>query len=180
MKIGNWKLKIKTTVPVVAIIAFAVILRLLPHPANFAPIAALALFGGVYLDKKYAFIIPLVAMFIADIFLGFHNTMVFVYGSFLLTGLIGLWVKSHKSFATIAGAALTSSLLFFIITNFGVWFMGNMYPKTVSGLFACYSAAIPFFRNTVLGDLFYTGIFFGSYELALRFANSKLQILKSK
>jgi uncharacterized membrane protein len=132
---------------------------------NFTPIAATALFGGVYLNKKYAFFVPILAMFISDIFLGFHSTMPYVYGSFILTGLIGLWLKNHKNTQNIIGATLLSSVLFFLITNFGVW-AGGWYPKTLSGLMQSYVMAIPFFRNTILGDLCYTGVFFGAYELA--------------
>lgn len=155
------------------IIVFAVILRLLPHPPNFAPIAAMALFGGAYLDKKYALIVPLLAMLISDLFLGLHQTMVFVYGSFLLTGLIGLWLKKHKSLKNILLATISSSILFFLITNFGVWLVWDFYPKDFYGLIQSYILATPFFRNTILGDLFYTGLFFGSYELLLWFLMRK-------
>ncbi|MBM3209550.1 hypothetical protein FJZ40_04660 [Candidatus Shapirobacteria bacterium] len=151
----------------VLIIAFAVILRLVPHPPNFAPIAGMALFGGIYYSKKYALVIPLIALFISDLFLGFYNMMPFVYGSFLLTGLIGLWLKNHKDLKNILMGTLLSSVLFFLITNFGVWLAGGIYPKNAVGLSECYILAIPFFRNTVLGDLFFTGLFVGSYELAL-------------
>lgn len=149
------------------IIFFAVILRLIPHPPNFAPIAAMALFGGAYLDKKYALIVPLLAMFISDIFLGFHSTMPFVYGSFLLTGLIGIWLRQHLTIANVFLGTLVSSILFFVITNFGVWLVGSIYEKTFEGLIQAYLYAIPFFRNTIVGDFFYTGLFFGSYELFL-------------
>ncbi len=148
-------------------IALAVILRLVPHMPNVAPIAAMALFGGVYLNKKYALIVPLVAMFLSDIFLGFHNVMPFVYGSFLVSGLLGLLVRNHKSFINITGVTLLSSVIFFTVTNFGVWVMGNMYPHTLSGLMTCYAMGVPFFRNTLVGDLFYAGVLFGSYELVL-------------
>lgn len=161
------------------IILFAVILRLIPHPPNFVPIAAMALFGGAYLDKRYALIIPIIAMLISDYFLGFHNTMLFVYVSFLLSGFIGLWLRKHKKINNIIAATFCSSLLFFIITNFGVWFVGNLYPKTFAGFIECYIAAIPFFRNTILGDLFYTGFFFGSYELILRYLRSEVVAKKS-
>ncbi len=155
------------------IITIAALLRLLPHPPNVAPIAAMALFGGVYLNKKYALILPLLALFISDLFLGFYGApmMSFVYGSFLLTGCIGIFLKNHKKPAAIISAALFSSLLFYLITNFGVWLTTPLYPKTLSGLLNCYTMAIPFFRNTLLGDLFYTGIFFASYEIAVRLLN---------
>lgn len=154
------------------------LMRLLPHAPNFAPIAAIALFGSVYLNKRYALILPIAAMFISDIFLGFHDTMLYVYGAFLLTGIMGLWLRKHKNVLNILGSALASSVLFFLITNFGVWVQG-MYARDLSGLVQSYVMAIPFFKNTLLGNLFYTGVFFGSYELAavlnLKFKMSKLK-----
>lgn len=156
--------RIQKYVNPLVIILLAVILRLIPHPPNFAPIGAMALFGGAYLDKKYALAVPLLAMFISDIFLGFHSTMLFVYGSFLITGIIGILLLSkRKNFKNIIFASLISSLVFYIITNFGVWLVTNLYPKTIYGLLESYIMAIPFFRNTMLGDLFYNGIFFTSF-----------------
>lgn len=159
----------KNLITPLLIIAFAIILRLVPHPPNIAPIAAMALFGGAYLNKRYALLIPLIALFLSDIFIGFHDTMPFVYGSFLLTGLIGMWLKQHRTIGNIVGATLISSALFFLLTNFGVWLMGSLYPQTFQGLIDAYFYAIPFFRNTIIGDLFYVALFFGGYELILRF-----------
>lgn len=159
------------------IILFAVALRLLPHLPNFAPIAGMALFGGVYLNKKYALIVPLVAMFVSDIFIGFHSGMPFVYGSFLIIGLLGIWLRNNKKVKMIILATFSSSFIFFIITNFGVWLSGGLYPKTIDGLIQCYFYALPFFRNTIMGDMFYTGLFFGSYEL-LRYLLFKKSIVK--
>lgn len=154
-----------TVISIGIIILFAVVLRLIPHPANVAPIAALALFGGVYLDKKIAFIIPLAAMIVSDLFLGFHASMAAVYGSFFITVGIGLWVRQHKTVFSIIGASVLSSVIFFILTNFNYWYVDALYPKTLGGLVMSYTNALPFFRNTIIGDLFYTGIFFGAYEL---------------
>ena len=164
-------LKIKYLISPILIIAIAALLRLLPHPANVAPIAAMALFGGVYLNKKYALVFPLIALFLSDLILGFYPlpAMAFVYGSFLLTGAIGILLKKHKKPVIIITASLASSLLFYLITNFGVWLTGTIYPKTLTGLLDCYLMAIPFFRNTLFGDLLYTGVFFLSFETALRF-----------
>jgi hypothetical protein len=161
-----------------ALILAAALSRLLPHPDNFTPVMAIALAGGVYLDKRLALIIPLAALIISDIFIGFHNTIFFVYGSFVLIGCLGLWLKSHKRLLTILGTALLSSFLFFIITNFGVWITGGgwFYPKTWQGLIECYTLAIPFFRNTIAGDLVYTGVLFGLFEFskyAIRFLEKK-------
>jgi hypothetical protein len=152
----------------VLLVAFAAVSRFMPHPENFTPIAAMALFGGVYFNKRYAFVIPLVAMVVSDYFIGFHNYIPYVYGSFVLTGVIGIWLKNHKNVGWIVGASLSSSVLFFVVTNFGVWVTGG-YPQNFGGLVECYIAAIPFFRNTVFGDLLYAGVLFGLYESALHF-----------
>jgi len=151
------------------LILTAVLLRMIPHPANFAPITALALFGGVYLSKKTAILIPLVALAISDYFLGYYNlgVMFSVWGSFILVGLIGLFIRKRKSTGKIIIGTLSGSILFFLITNFAVWFISNWYEKTFSGLGRCFYLALPFFRNSLLGDLFYVGVFFGTYELVL-------------
>ncbi|CAN5126418.1 hypothetical protein BH09PAT1_BH09PAT1_5020 [soil metagenome] len=148
----------------VLIIFFGVMMRLVPHAPNVAPITAIALFGGMYLDKKYAVIIPLVIMALSDFFLGFHDTMVFVYSSFLISGLLGLWMRQHKTPGRIIVTTLLASLIFFVITNFGVWLVGHMYPRTIKGLIECFVMALPFFRNTILGDLLYTTAFVMLFE----------------
>jgi len=151
----------------IIMIFLGVVARLFPHAPNAAPITALALFGAVYLPKKFAFI-PLIALFISDLFIGFYGiTMIYVYSSFLLVGLIGLWLKEEKSIVNTIGAALVSSVLFYLITNFGVWANPqSFYSKDIYGLIESYYFGIPFFRNTLLGDLGYTALFFGGYEIA--------------
>lgn len=146
--------------------------RLFPHIPNFTPIAAMALFGGVYFsDKRLAFIIPLLAMFISDVALelitgwGFHNTIVYVYVAFILTSIIGLYVKRNTNASSILGASVLSSLLFFIITNFGVWAATGMLGGA-AGLGATYALGIPFFAPTVLGDLFFNALLFGAFFFA--------------
>lgn len=161
-------MNIKNLVNPLLIIFLAAGLRLVPHPPNFAPIGAMALFGGVYLSKKHAFVVPLSTMLVSDLFLGFHNTIPFVYGSFLLIGLVGIVLKRKKSPSHVVTASLSSSIIFFVITNFGVWLVGGLYPPTVNGLSEAYIMALPFFRNTVLGDLFYTCLLFGGYELVTK------------
>lgn len=157
------------------LIIAAVLLRLVPHEPNFAPIAAMALFGGVYLSKKWAITIPLVAMFISDLFIGFYSwqIMVSVYASFALIGAIGLWVRKNKNATKVIGATLSGSIIFFIVTNFAVWAFSGMYAHSLQGLASCYIAAIPFFKNTLMGDFFYVGALFGSYELALALISSR-------
>lgn len=155
-------------------IFIAAISRLFPHIPNFTPVAAIALFGGVnFKNKPLAFLVPLLAMFISDCFLqwttgyGFHNTIFYVYASFVLTTLIGLRVGKNTTIPTVFTASLISSILFFIITNFGCWAsLGR--PEGAIGLAAIYAAGIPFFGPTLLGDLFFNGILFGSLYVAQR------------
>lgn len=150
-----------------SLIFIAALSRLLPHPPNVAPIAAMALAGGVYFERRFALLIPLAALFFSDCIIGFHATIPYVYGCFIATGLIGMWLQSHKKAVFIAGGTLISSIIFFIVTNFGVWLTGGgwYYPKTLGGLAECYMLAIPFFRNSLLGDIGYTAVLFGLFEL---------------
>jgi len=147
------------------IVILAVVARILPHPPNFVPIGGLALFSGAHFSGKKRYLIPLLAMFISDMFLGFHATMVFVYVSFLMIILIGRSLKHAPQPARLFLAAIGSSILFFIVTNFGVWLTTNFYSKDLSGLVNCYQMAIPFFRNTIFSDLIYSFSFFYGYNL---------------
>lgn len=155
----------------VAMIVTAAAMRLLPHPPNLTPIAAIALFGGAqFARKRYAFAIPLGAMLASDLFLrgGFHVLMPFVYGAFAVTVVLGLIIRHRRTPFAIGVTALTGSVVFFVVTNFAVWAVFDFYPKTVEGLTACFVAAIPFFRNTVIGDLFFSAVLFGGLALAER------------
>ena len=150
----------------ISIILLAALSRLIPHPPNMASVTAVALFGGAYFsDRRLAFLIPLAALFLSDLVLGFYNHMEVVYSSFALIVCIGFWLQKNRSTLHIAGAALTSSVLFFLLTNFGVWVSGGPYPQTLTGLGACYAAAIPFFQNTIAGDLVYTALLFGGFAI---------------
>ena len=150
---------------ILIMVLMAAALRLLPHYPNFTPVAAIALFGGAYFsNKKIAFLIPLLAMLISDLFLGFHSTMWAVYLSFALIVFIGFSIKKNMKFSSIFLASISSSVLFFIITNFAVWISGGIYPLNIIGLGECFTAAIPFFHYTMIGDLFYVGVFFGAFE----------------
>lgn len=157
------------------LVLFGALVRLLPHPANFVPIGALALFGGTYLKRKYGLFVPLLAMFVSDIFIGFYNIwlMASVYLGFLLIVILGFWLKKHKKWYFMLGSSLFGSIIFYLITNFAVWAFSSWYPKTFSGLLLCYFMALPFFRNTLLGDLFYVSILFGSYELIYFYLKEK-------
>jgi predicted small integral membrane protein len=155
------------------IILAAAASRLIPHPPNFTPVAALALFGGAsFASKRVALLVPLAAMFLSDLVLGLSLITPVVYGSFALIVGLGLWLRRRKSFSRVAFAAIASALLFFVLTNFGVWALGSWYPKTWAGLADCYVAAIPFFRNTLASSLLYSALLFGGWALAeKRFAS---------
>ncbi|MCL4363787.1 hypothetical protein M1328_00945 [Patescibacteria group bacterium] len=155
------------------IILLAVIARLLPHPANFAPIGGLALFSGGHFKKKIAIAIPLLAMFVSDLFLGFYPALPYVYVSFVVIALIGGFIKKRKM-TSIVSLSLVSSLLFFLVTNCGVWLTSGMYAKSFDGLFQSYMMGLPFFRNTVASDLFYSLSFFYGYDYLNDFLLKKL------
>jgi len=164
----------KKMIPVLLIIlGFSA--RLLPHPANFVPIGAIALFSGIYLPKRFTIILPLIAMLVSDIFIGFYSwqIMLAVYLSFTLMTLIGLWVRNNKKFSTVLGGTVLGSISFFLITNAAVWMFGTMYTHNFSGLLQSYTMAIPFFKNSLLGDLFYTGLMVGGFELVKLLVNKK-------
>lgn len=167
--------KIKQYLPEMVILLLAVLLRLAPHPGNVSPINSLALFGGAYFSKRYGIVLPLVALFVSDLFLGFHATMPFVYGSFILTGLLGYLIRKKRGVFSLLGMSVLSSVLFYFITNSGVWILGNMYPLTFSGYLECLVAGIPFFRNTLIGDLFYITFFYGAFALCEKVCNNSGQ-----
>ncbi len=155
--------------PAFLLIVLGLFSRLLPHPANFAPIAGIALFAGIYLPKKWALIIPLTAVVLSDIVLGSYQwqIMLTVYLAFIVTGLIGLAIKNNKKFHAVLGGTLIASIIFFITTNWAVWAFGTMYPHSLNGLLQSYVMALPFFRNSLLGDLFYVGVLVGGMELII-------------
>ena len=133
----------------VSLIFFAILSRFLPHPPNFTPIAAIALLSSKGFNNRWVvFLIPIVSLFISDLFIGLHATIPFVYISFILIALLGLYVKKINIVSV-----LLSSTIFFLVSNFGVWLL--YYPITTEGLVQCYTLALPFFLNTVLGDLVY-------------------------
>ena len=149
-----------------AILAAAV-LRLVPHPPNFTPIGAMALFSGAYLGKRpVAFAAPLGALLLSDLVLGFYHGQATVYFSVALIVMIGMVALGRVSPVRVGAAAIVSSILFFVITNFGMWLFSGFYPRTLGGLEACYVAAIPFFQNTIAGDLFYATLLFGGFRIA--------------
>ncbi len=152
-----------------SMILLAALSRLMPHPWNDTPIAAMALFGGAHFEKtSAAYFVAFAALFLSDLFLGFHSTMLFVYVGFGLTVFLGTALKHNRTLMAVPMSAVASSLLFYLITNFGSWLTDPMYTKTLSGLLQSYLAGLPFLRNGLLGDLFYSGLLFGSFAWAQR------------
>src|SRR6266853_4245250 len=155
---------------ITVIVLAAAALRLAPHPMNFAPIGALALFGGAYFSsKREALAIPLLSLILGDVVTGFHQLIPFVYASFLVSVTIGFWLRRKRSAPRIAAATLAGAMQFFLVTNFALWASSiSSFPKTAGGLVACYVAGIPLFWNTLAGDAFYATLLFGGMALAER------------
>ena len=183
----NQKIALRFSV-ISLMIVLAAFSRLIPHPPNFAPIGAMALFGAAYFSKKFiALIIPVLSMLISDLvinntiyaqyfegFTFFYQGFYWTYAAFIVIGVIGFFMLKKVQLKSVILASLFAAVLFFIISNFGVWASGTMYPQTFSGLIACYTAAIPFFKNTLMGNLVYSGVLFGAFELA----QNRIPILK--
>ncbi len=148
-------------------IALAAVLRLVPHPPNFSPIGAMALFSGAYFGRRaLAFVAPIGALILSDVVLGFYHGMATVYSATALIVLIGWFALKRVSPIRVGLAALASSTLFFVVTNLGMWLFSGFYPLSPVGLESCFVAAIPFFQNTVAGDLFYAVLLFGGFRVA--------------
>tara|TARA_R110002095_G_scaffold153293_1_gene133272 strand:- start:46 stop:594 length:549 start_codon:yes stop_codon:yes gene_type:complete len=162
------------------LLLLAAISRMIPHPYNFAPIGAMSLFGAAYFsNKKLAFALPLLAFFISDLLVNnilyaeYYTGFVLIspgfywtYGAMIAIVFAGILILKKVNFKRVVGGALSASVIFFIISNFGVWLTSPMYDLSIQGFIACYAMAIPFFHMTVLGDLFYSGVLFGAYEFA--------------
>lgn len=154
---------------IVGMILFAAVIRIVPHPWNLAPVGAMALFSGAVIrNRVVAFLFPLAALGAGDLFIGFHVLVPVVYGSFLVSVGIGLWLRENRTIARLGGAVLVGAVQFFLITNLGVWMFLNSYPKSLVGLVACYVAGIPLFWNTLAGDVFFSALLFGALFLAER------------
>lgn len=192
------KTKQKTTL-IVIILVSAIVMRLIPHLPNFAPITAAALFSAAFLPKKYIFIIPLLAVAVSDYLLLYinpfghpvfnfseiqpvgalvHNTTAWVWASFMISGLLGLLLRKKHGALRIGSVSLLASLQFFLITNFGVWAAGA-YARDLSGLMASYIAGLPFLTWTISGDLFYTFSFFALYAIVVKEYGSQAKTSKS-
>ena len=151
----------------VALVLAAVATRLVPHPPNMTCLAALALFGGAYFtDRRLAYAVPLAALCVSDLALGFYPHMEVQYLAFALVVALGTWtLRQRRGSLRVAGTSLVACILFFVVTNLGVWAFSGMYPRTLGGLAACYLAAVPFFGNALLGDALFTVVLFGGFHL---------------
>ena len=161
-----------------AFILIAALSRMIPHPYNFAPMGAMAIFGAAYFtNKKFSFLVPLVAMFISDLLVNnilyasfyggftlFTPGFYWMYGAIALIVVAGVFIMKKVNTSRIIAGSLVASVIFFLITNFGAWLGNPIYPQGLEGLLMSYTAGIPFFANTVLGDIFYSGVMFGAFE----------------
>ena len=152
----------------IGLILIGVAARLVPHAPNVTPLTAMALFGATYLSRRWGILLPLATIVLSDLVIGLHDVVLFTWGGFALTGVVGWWLRRQPSAGRIIGATVAGSLIFFAVSNLGVWLVGDggtMYPKTAEGLWSCFVAALPFYRNALLGDVVYTAGFFGLYAL---------------
>ncbi len=156
---------------VVTAVAIAALTRILPHPPNFTAVGAMALFAGACMSNRLlSLVVPMAALFITDLFLGFHNTMWAVYGAVGITTMLGWIIRDRQNFLTVTGASLASIAIFFFVTNAAMWlvgfFMTGFYPQTGAGLLMSIEAGIPFLNNSILSQLIYTGVMFGAFHAA--------------
>ena len=163
-----------------AMILVAALTRVVPHPWNFSPVEAVALFGGAYFaSRSLAIIIPLAAMLLSDVLLAVINGGAYwdyfagasfwlVYSCIALSTVLAFGMRGKVNGARVLGFSLAGSVLFFLITNFATWLGGSMYPQNAAGLMAAYAAGIPFFKGTLFGTLFYSALLFGGFELLRR------------
>lgn len=151
-----------------SIIVLAIVVRLIPHPFNFTPVGAAALFAGATVERKrLAFAIPLIAMLLSDAVIGFHSGMPVVYACFAAIVCLGFALRGHtRSPFAVLGGALASASLFFVVTNFFVWMADGLYAHTPAGFTSCYAAALPFFENQLAGDAIYSAVLFGGLAWA--------------
>ena len=160
---------------IIILTLFAIFSRLIPHPPNFTPLLAIALYSGVCFKNKFLFIIPLLSMVISDFFLGYHNVIFWVYLSLLIIFYMGYLLFKKYTFRNLILLSFVSSIMFFILSNLGVWIIG--YPKSFEGFVACYVAAIPFFHNTLISTILFSSIFHFSYKYSTVIFDSKKELV---
>ena len=162
---------------VLLMIVIAAFSRIIPHMPNFSPLGVIGIFGAAYFSRKWqAFLIPIAATWLSDLFINnviyakyyptftwFYEGFYWQYGSYLLITLAGVFILQKVTPQRIIAGTLCSSVIFFLVSNFGCW---SGYPQTIDGLLACYAAGLPFLKGTLLGDLFYSGVLFVTFALA--------------
>ena len=159
-------MNVRRIIVIAAMIIVAAAASLIPHPPNFTPLAAIALFAGACLNRRTAFALALGALLARDAILGFHILMPAVYACYAFNVCLGFWLRDKQSAWRVAGASLVGSIVFFVVTNLAVWAALDTYPHTAKGLLACYVGGIPYFRNTVASDLIYSIAMFGFFAFA--------------
>lgn len=171
------RLNKRSIVLALSLVALGVAVRLLPHLWNATPLAAIAILSGRYLGKRWAVALPIVTLIIGDMFIGFYEwpLMLCVYSCLGLIGLMSGIKGIQKTFGGLAVLSISSSVIFFLVTNWAVWQFSPWYEKTMSGLFHCYLLGLPFFRNALIGDLFYTLTLFLLIELSLKHLTCRLK-----
>lgn len=146
----------------------SVLWRVLPHEWNMTPFMALALFAGARLPAgAWRYLLPLAGMVVSDLLIGLHATMIWVYAGLLAVVWLGSQLKS-KSLPWYLGGAGVGALVFFVLTNFGVWVSTELYAPTLAGLVTCYVAALPFLAKSLAADLLFTTLFFIAFEMVGR------------
>ena len=176
------------------IILLAAFTRIMPHPPNFSPMAAIGLFGAAHFAKKWqAFFIPLIGIWVSDLvinnyvysssssnFVWFYSGFYWQYISYILIIFAGLFIFNRGiSLTKMFGGMISSSGIFFLVSNFGVWAGGTMYPKNFGGLITCYAAGVPFIHNTIISDILFTTVLFGTYYLLqVEYSSLKIKPLK--
>jgi hypothetical protein len=151
---------------IITLSLITIVSRIVPHLPNVTPVGAVALFSSAKFGTRKSMIILFMSMLMSDMVLGFHSVMWATYGSFMITIIIGRWVQKKYSLPRFLAATLVSSVVFFLITNFAVWLIPHgMYAKNLAGVIHCYGMALPFFRNSLMGDILYGFIFYFGYEL---------------
>ena len=164
---------------IIFISLLALLGRFLPHLPNFSPLYAILIFSGAYAFRMRWAFLPLLALLLSDMFLGFYAwpIMLSVYLSLTANIFIGRTLKKNLSAMGVLNASLLSALLFFIVTNTAVWYFGTWYSHDLAGLMSCYTLAIPFFKTTLISTMLYSGLMFGAYEgivLAQKLARKKI------
>jgi len=177
----NLNLQTKTLLITTILIVAAATTRLFPHAPNFSPVYAIALISGLFIsNKKLAFAVPIATMLLSDLFLGFYPSVMFVYFAMALTTCLGMIAKSNKTLPQVASFSIASGLLFFIITNFGVWAAESWYPKTMTGLFMSYEEGLPFLRWTIVSSLLYSILLFKLIDFFISKFENEVQLEKIK